>query len=105
MANTTHCLRGRLITYPFIDVIKQLRNPKYTLASKFHHRSSTEHEVSVASVSTAQCHVGMGTRVLVIICGRESLTPYRSTDSASVQRVSIVPITVPVATEFICSIE
>lgn len=52
---------GRLITYPFIDVIKQLRNPKY-LASKFHHHASTKHEANIASVSTAQHHVGVRTK-------------------------------------------
>ena len=68
MANTTHCLRGRLIAYPFIDVIKQLRNPKYIyIAPKFYHCSIAEDEVSVASVSIAQCHVGVGTRVFFII--------------------------------------
>lgn len=67
MANTTHCLRCRLIAYPFIDVIKQLRNPKYIYSSQILPLFIAEDEVSVASVSIAQCHVGVGTRVFFII--------------------------------------
>lgn len=61
MANTTHCLSRRLIAYPFINVIKQLRNPKYTYSRQvlLHFQCDVRAIESVLPLWYYQCNLGI----------------------------------------------